>query len=86
MDYDRVWIGLSDRKSEGHWEGVDPRFRWTNYRNWNDGEPNGYTNENCAEMYYEGTWNDVACDHYNQFVCERGGTVVLLYFSRAVNK
>ena len=42
------WIGLSDRATEG-------RFRWddgsaNDFVNWHAGEPNGATNENCAQV------------------------------------
>lgn len=54
----RAWIGLTDEASEGN-------FAWTtgepvSYTNWNAGEPNNSGgNENYAEIFASGAWNDV---------------------------
>lgn len=58
----------------------DKQWQWTftnappNFTNWNIGEPNGGTNEWCAEMYggwLTGLWNDAPCDQRNQYICEK---------------
>jgi hypothetical protein len=65
-----MWIGLSDLAKEGSfvWNSNNP----ANYRNWEIGEPNGVTNENCGNYFANRpTWNDMACDFKeNQQMCE----------------
>lgn len=53
-----------------------------NFQHWQEGEPNNFNNaESCAEfkMYNadgSGSWNDVHCESYNDWLCEiRGGIV-----------
>merc|ERR1712227_886336 len=58
------WIGLSDFSHEGTW-------RWQeshdipSYTNWQPGQPNGGTSQNCAMKTFfkneHGKWHDVAC-------------------------
>uniref|UniRef100_A0AAZ3P0P1 Mannose receptor, C type 1b n=1 Tax=Oncorhynchus tshawytscha TaxID=74940 RepID=A0AAZ3P0P1_ONCTS len=68
------WIGLSAQ---------DPNagYAWTDgsplsFQHWMEGEPNNYNGvESCAEMrnsYWdeEGSWNDVNCEGYNDWLCE----------------
>ncbi|XP_045570341.1 macrophage mannose receptor 1 isoform X1 [Salmo salar] len=68
------WIGLSAQ---------DPNagYAWTDgsplsFQHWMEGEPNNYNGvESCAEMknsYWdeEGSWNDVDCEVYNDWLCE----------------
>ncbi|CDQ98843.1 unnamed protein product, partial [Oncorhynchus mykiss] len=68
------WIGLSAQ---------DPNtgYAWTDgsplsFQHWMEGEPNNYNGvESCAEMrnsYWdeEGSWNDVNCEDYNDWLCE----------------
>ena len=42
------------------------------------GEPNGFTSENCAQIYHAGGWNDGNCGSTCKFVCEKtpAGTVI----------
>jgi len=80
-----VWLGGTDSIMEGVWRWqngdevfwvgdetatVDPAWP---YSRWNAGkEPSdGSPQEDCTEMREGGTWNDVACDRFNKFVCER---------------
>jgi cysteine-rich repeat protein len=64
-----AWIGLTDGKDEGN-------FQWlvgtSDYRNWNDGEPNDWGGqEDCAELYPEsGRWNDNNCGAGRWIACE----------------
>jgi hypothetical protein len=38
---------------------------------WSNGEPNNVsTNEDCAEIYATGRWNDEACTATRGFICE----------------
>uniref|UniRef100_A0A673ZBZ0 Macrophage mannose receptor 1-like n=1 Tax=Salmo trutta TaxID=8032 RepID=A0A673ZBZ0_SALTR len=68
------WIGLSAQ---------DPNagYAWTDgsplsFQHWMEGEPNNYNGvESCAEMKNshwdeEGSWNDVDCEGYNDWLCE----------------
>jgi hypothetical protein len=56
----RLWIGLTDRKSEGTFEWVNGEP--VNYTNWASGEPNDTpAPEDHAEMLgLQGTWNDIS--------------------------
>ena len=83
-----VWIGLSDKGTEGHWYYNDGTYAgaaydgeafgdWS-YGLWSNNEPNdsGGT-ENCAEMYSNGYFNDLTCTgNVRRVVCEiRGGGI-----------
>ncbi len=63
------WMGFNDAASEGSWV-------WSNgesvvYTNWNSGEPNDASGEDCAHTYSSGTWNDIPCTGYPaRYVCE----------------
>lgn len=59
-----IWIGFSDAASEGNFIWYDGAP--VNYTNWNVGEPNNAGgNENCVQIYPNGTWNDLDCGGYN---------------------
>ncbi|XP_034558608.1 macrophage mannose receptor 1-like isoform X2 [Notolabrus celidotus] len=70
----RAWIGLHIPESS-------TSFAWSdgsafNFQHWQEGEPNNHNNdESCAEfrMYRwdePGSWNDVNCDSYNDWLCQ----------------
>ncbi|XP_069548054.1 macrophage mannose receptor 1-like [Brachyistius frenatus] len=69
-----VWIGLSasDPVNSYIWSDGSP----VNFQHWEDGEPNNKNNvESCAEFnpykwYRSGSWNDVHCDKYNNWICQ----------------
>jgi hypothetical protein len=63
----KVWIGFNDRSQEGNWD-WEGGFAET-YTAWNSREPNNAGNEDCAEMYSNGGWNDARCSGSNTFVC-----------------
>ena len=55
--YDNVYIGYSDIEEEGNWQWVTGET--SDYSNWNEGEPNGFTpNENYAVYGDNGAWYD----------------------------
>ncbi len=64
-----TWIGYSDTVTEGVFEWVSGAGGA--YTNWNVGEPNGGTNEDCVHVYASGTWNDYGCTNALTFVCEQ---------------
>ncbi|XP_063262551.1 pulmonary surfactant-associated protein A-like [Prinia subflava] len=43
---------------------------WLNYTNWYPKEPSGRGEEECVEMYTDGTWNDKACNRNHLIVCQ----------------
>lgn len=36
---------------------------------WDGGEPNNWNNEDCAEMWGNGRWNDAACGNVRRYAC-----------------
>jgi len=57
-----MWIGLTDRVTEGYFEWLDESD--VNYTYWERGQPdNSGGDENCVHMGYYGTgWNDQGCE------------------------
>jgi len=80
------WTG-GHRGDESHWEWSDEtNFHTTDehgahgsaeggaYTNWHNDEPNNYGgNEECLEIYDDGTWNDVTCDSSKPAIAEWDG-------------
>lgn len=58
-----IWIGFSDEVTEGTfvWYDQSPVV----YTNWAPGEPNNQGNEDCTQIYPNGTWNDLPCGSNN---------------------
>ncbi|XP_060711145.1 CD209 antigen-like protein C isoform X2 [Hemiscyllium ocellatum] len=67
----RYWIGLTDSISEGHWRWVDGMDYTSSVKFWSEGEPNNASDEDCAEIYSNGGWNDRSCDVSQQWICEK---------------
>uniref|UniRef100_A0AAX7VPN3 Mannose receptor, C type 1b n=1 Tax=Astatotilapia calliptera TaxID=8154 RepID=A0AAX7VPN3_ASTCA len=70
----KAWIGL-------HIPETTTGYAWTdgspvNFQHWQEGEPNNFNNaESCAEFVIhnwdeEGSWNDLNCDSYNDWLCQ----------------
>jgi len=64
-----LWIGLTDLKSEGH-------FQWSDgtpldFQHWDSDEPDGADNYNCVHTRNPyGYWSDYDCDNRNGVVCK----------------
>ncbi|XP_048853213.1 C-type lectin domain family 4 member E-like [Brienomyrus brachyistius] len=74
--YQRTWIGLTDKKQEGVFKWVNGTPLTTSY--WMNGEPNDEGgNEDCVEIInFSGTianWNDRPCYYEEKWICEREG-------------
>lgn len=71
------WIGYNDRTTEGTWAWSRAGTGVT-YTNWNAGEPNDSSDEDCAVLNpfdtgasgVAGGWNDVDCNDDHRYVCE----------------
>ncbi|XP_033985048.1 CD209 antigen-like protein C [Trematomus bernacchii] len=72
---ERVWIGLTDRATEGRWKWVDGTPLTTSY--WYRGEPNGNSklDEDCAQIFPANVgegWLDYHCSYTtNRWICEK---------------
>jgi hypothetical protein len=76
-----AWIGANDQGSEGvwRWSNNNDQF-WQGaasgspvggrYSNWNSGEPNDSSGEDCAEFQTSGGWNDLDCAEARVYMCE----------------
>merc|ERR1711962_867786 len=76
-----LWHSANDKESEGVWRQANGTLLswspwWITGKDF-DGEPNGGTAANCAnvkldESSWAGQWSDSACTNANHYVCERG--------------
>jgi hypothetical protein len=67
---DRVWLGISDGTSEGQWADLDGEE--ITFSAWGNGEPNNSGgNEDCANLYTNGFWNDLPCNGNHPVICEK---------------
>ncbi|XP_028316688.1 CD209 antigen-like protein D [Gouania willdenowi] len=68
----RMWIGLSDAKTEGVWKWVDGSLLQDS-SSWCPNEPNnGSGKEDCGEYIpSKDCWNDHNCFHLNFWICEK---------------
>ena len=64
-----AWIGVYNIDDATTFKWIDgTRNDFYNYTNWASGEPNN-ADEDCAQLKYDGTWNDNYCVHEYTFVC-----------------
>ena len=61
------WIGFNDVEEEGNWVWVTGEN--VTYTNWASGEPNNSGEEHYAEIFLDGTWNDLPNDMHT-FIAE----------------
>ena len=63
------WCGFNDINNEGTWEWQDSTPT-NGYDNWSTNEPNNSGgNQNCAQVYSNGEWDDDYCANTRYFVC-----------------
>jgi len=58
--YDYCWIGFSDAAEEGTWQWASGQT--PTYTNWDSGQPDNNWEEDYAEMWSGGMWNDWTAD------------------------
>lgn len=63
-----VYIGLSDRNSEGSF--IDSKGNSSTYFNWYPNEPNNFNDEDAVEIYPNGQWNDQDLGSTNEYILE----------------
>lgn len=70
-----IVLGAADLRADGGFTNPDGGWAWNDgtplsFSNWQTGEPNGGTNENCLHQYDNGRWNDAPCDGLDNLVCQ----------------
>ncbi|GFN80003.1 macrophage mannose receptor 1-like [Plakobranchus ocellatus] len=74
--YHHYYIGLHDKETEITWRWLNETETAT-YTNWGYGQPNNLKfysqkyDQDCAELYRHGRWNDIWCDRQQAYICER---------------
>ncbi|KAM5142350.1 pulmonary surfactant-associated protein A-like [Mantella aurantiaca] len=63
-----AYLGIKEGPAKGEFHYLDGYH--LNYTHWKRNGPSGKGNENCVEMYTDGTWNDKACNQKRLTVCE----------------
>ena len=64
------WIGLNDKQVEGSFVWIGGQ---TGYSKWQNGEPQGGTNENCVDFNQGGSqgYRDAPCANKVLYICEK---------------
>ncbi|XP_077115483.1 mannose-binding protein A-like [Ranitomeya variabilis] len=63
-----AYLGITDIQTEGTFRYSDGKS--ITYTNWKAGEPNQRGEEDCAEMWVNGEWNDGKCNQKRLNICE----------------
>ncbi|XP_071507011.1 macrophage mannose receptor 1-like [Diadema antillarum] len=67
------WIGLREYSGSGYYQWSDNSP--LDFQSWNSNEPNDANGEEeCAEFYQDGSWNDLNCGDKLTFVCKKAVT------------
>ena len=78
-----TWIGVV-RAEQGKPGFVDVKRGVLMWENWKSGEPNNVGgNEDCAQAYRDGLWNDVPCSIARDAICQMT-TGKHLFFPRSL--
>ena len=68
------WLGVHDKSEEGNFVYASDETPIT-LKNWNEGEPNIYGNEDDCVNVFDGFWHDLPCYGYPMaFVCVRNSS------------
>nr|XP_056705551.1 hepatic lectin-like [Euleptes europaea] len=69
---ERFWIGLHEPQTE-EWTWLDGSDYRTGFKYWKQGEPNNYLrrDEDCAQVWINGEWNDYICSSPSYYICEK---------------
>ena len=68
--YRSFWMGLTDAVTEGDWRLASSGLK-PSYLNWHQGEPNDWSNEDCARFTTGPKyWSDLGCDRRMHALCE----------------
>ena len=73
------WLGIHDKVTEGTFVYASDQMPIGSQNNWNDGQPNDYTGQDCVVVKQEwnGKWDDRQCSDARAFVCVRSGKVLI---------
>ncbi|KFP81015.1 Pulmonary surfactant-associated protein A, partial [Acanthisitta chloris] len=63
-----AYLGIRESLIPGKFQILDGTQ--LSYTNWHLNEPSGKGEEECVEMYTDGTWNDKRCNHNRLIVCQ----------------
>ncbi|XP_004765355.2 mannose-binding protein C [Mustela putorius furo] len=63
-----AFLGITDEVTEGQFMYVTGES--VTYSNWNTGEPNDASGEDCVTILEDGLWNDISCSIPHLAVCE----------------
>ncbi|XP_055006255.1 asialoglycoprotein receptor 2-like [Boleophthalmus pectinirostris] len=69
LTFQNVWIGLTDRETEGVWKWVNGEA--VNTTHWRPNQPDNWGEEDCGEISFDKLWNDRDCSEKKHFVCEK---------------
>jgi hypothetical protein len=72
-----VWVGLSDRRSEGSWQWVSGTAQPLGTPLWKMGEPSAGGKDNCGLLDMAGHSDAINCDDARPYLCECDGVAAV---------